>query len=454
LTSRSLIAHNTIDIFKQLGSPTSTATELKVQRWFYIFQVTQVFLVTAVFSSSATVVSQLVGGLKDPSSIPQLLAQQLPKSSNFYLTYFIIQGTTSAADNLLNYSDLLEYLFYDRFIDKTPRAKLARYTSMKGIAWGKVFPKVSRRCSVHTLSMHLLTQVASLPIFASSVSLPGLISMRSDLLTYCLAIAYSCISPLVMGFAAIGLSLYYFSYRYNLLFVIQSKVDTKGQAYTQALQHLLTGVYIGELAMIGLFALGSANGPLVLTAVLFVVTILYNILTNKYLKPLETSLPTDIASAADEEDGDEASTEATPLLSSVEEGDAQSQQPLSRIQRAGQSAHIPPRVLDPLARFFEPHVFASYKTMKAWLREGASARSQDEPPPKPMSDAEAGKAYLNPALTSPTPLVWLAQDALGASKHEIAELERLGLRASEQAAWLDDKGRLRLDVDGSTSAPI
>lgn len=119
-----------------------TANELKVQRWFYVFQVTQVFLVTAVFSGAATVAYELLDSLQDPKGIPALLARQLPKSSNFYLTYFIIQGTTSATDNLLNGSDLLQYLAYGALFDKTPRQRFSRFTSMKGIAWGKVFPKV------------------------------------------------------------------------------------------------------------------------------------------------------------------------------------------------------------------------------------------------------------------------------------------------------------------------
>jgi len=103
----------------------------------------QVFLVTAVFSGAATVASQLAKRIQDPTSIPELLARQLPKSSNYYLTYFIVQGTTTAADNLLNYSSLLQYLISDCFLDKTPRQKFNRYTSMRGIAWGKVYPKVS-----------------------------------------------------------------------------------------------------------------------------------------------------------------------------------------------------------------------------------------------------------------------------------------------------------------------
>lgn len=131
-------------IFKSIGSsPTNTSNELKVQKWFYIYQVTQVFLVTAVFSSGATVFSQLIDKAKNPVSIPELLAKQLPTSSNYYLSYFIIQGITSSADNLLNWSTLLQYIVFGWFFDKTPRQKFNRYTSMKGIAWGKVFPKVN-----------------------------------------------------------------------------------------------------------------------------------------------------------------------------------------------------------------------------------------------------------------------------------------------------------------------
>lgn len=129
-------------MFKTFGSPTTTANELKVQKWYYVFQVVQVFLVTTVFSSGAAVASELLKTARDPTSIPNLLASQLPSAANFYLTYFIIQGTTSAADNLLNYSDLLEYLLLERYVDGTPREKFNRYTSMKSMAWGKLFPKV------------------------------------------------------------------------------------------------------------------------------------------------------------------------------------------------------------------------------------------------------------------------------------------------------------------------
>ncbi|KAI1645199.1 DUF221-domain-containing protein [Daldinia loculata] len=396
-------------IFKSTGSPTNTAAELKVQRWYYIFQVTQVFLVTAVFSGAAPVAAQLLERAQDPTSIPELLARQLPKASNFYLTYFIVQGTTSAADNLLNYSDLLSYLFYDYFFDKTPRQKFNRYTSMKGIAWGKLYPKFANFAII--------------------------------------AIAYSCIAPLVLGFAAVGLALYYFSYRYNLLFVIQPKIDTKGQAYTLALQHLLTGVYIAELSLLGLFGLRRATGPSIITGFLFIATILYNVLTNKYLAPLEQFLPADLATLTERDD------ESTPLLATAEEGQAHS---TSRIQRLGQQANVPKtiaqRILDPIAHFLEPQVFASYQAMRTWLQDGDLSNGEENVPE--YTEEQVQKAYLNPALTSPTPLIWIARDPMGVSQNEITENEKHGLKASDQGAWLNERGKLRWSVEEFEEVPI
>lgn len=69
------------------------------------------------------------------------LSKNLPKSATFYLTYFVIQGIGSAAKNVINYSDLFEYLFYDYVFDRTPREKYVRRSKMKGIGWCSVYPK-------------------------------------------------------------------------------------------------------------------------------------------------------------------------------------------------------------------------------------------------------------------------------------------------------------------------
>lgn len=114
------------------------STELKVLKWYYVFQVLQVFLVTTLSSGAAAVASQIA---KDPAGVPALLAERLPQASNTYLTYFVVQALTNAPSNILNYSDVLSFVFYDRFFDKTPRQKYNSYITLKGMPWGKLFPK-------------------------------------------------------------------------------------------------------------------------------------------------------------------------------------------------------------------------------------------------------------------------------------------------------------------------
>ena len=128
------------DIFQSFGEATKTSAEIKVLKWYFVFQVLQVFLVTTLASGAAAVVSQIAN---NPTSIPQLLADKLPSASNTYLTYFVIQGLSNAPSNILNYSDVLSYVFFDYFFDKTPRQKYTSYTYMRGMQWGKLFPKYS-----------------------------------------------------------------------------------------------------------------------------------------------------------------------------------------------------------------------------------------------------------------------------------------------------------------------
>jgi hypothetical protein len=75
---------------------------------------------------------------------------------------------------------------------------------------------------------------------------------------------YSLLAPLVLGFATVGITLFYIAYRYNVLFVTNNTIDTKGLMYPLALQHLLVGVYLGEICMIGLFSISTPSGPLFL----------------------------------------------------------------------------------------------------------------------------------------------------------------------------------------------
>lgn len=391
-------------IAKASGEPTSVSAELQVQAWYFAFQIIQVFLVTALSSSATAFIPKIIN---EPHRVPELLAETIPKSSNFYLTYFILQGLGSSAKNIMNWTDLFQYIFFEMFIYKTPRDKFTQYTSLKGIGWGKVYPKFTNFIII--------------------------------------ALVYSCISPLVLGFATLGLVLFYFSYRYNLLFVVQPKVESKGKCYTRALQQILTGVYIGELCLIGLFGLRKAKGPSILLILLFFSTIAYNILTNRYLGPLEDHFPDRMLSS----DGDEQEQQA--LLAGAEEGQADDERDAaSRIQQVGREMHLPKQVVDPIARFFEPRIYTSLEAMKQFLQRTAA---ETDPPPE-YSEEDIQNAYKNPSLRSKTPKIWLPKDGFGLSKTEIDALAKRGLEATDEGAWVDHKGKVDFERRQLRSLPV
>jgi calcium permeable stress-gated cation channel len=387
-------------IAKLSGQPTTVEAEKLTQNWYFAFQVIQVFLVTTFSSGAATVATKIAN---EPTSVPVLLARNLPKAANFYLSYFIIQGLGSATKTVVNYSDLFSYIFYDRVFDRTPRQKYARRTQMKGIGWGKAYPKFTNFAVI--------------------------------------ALAYSCIAPLVLGFAAAGLYLFYIAYRYQFLYVIQVKLEPRGASYALAIQHLMTGIYLAEICLLGLFGIKKAAGPSAMLGVLLVLTVIYHITVNRYLSPLEKFLPLDIDGSHDERE---------PLLD-AEEGSGSHGRPIERVRQLGRVAieKLPSGLLDPLKAFLEPRLLPAVDDLRSWLINPASG---DEPPT--YSEEDVQNAFKSPAFTSKMPKVWIPKDQHGVSANEIEANDKAGIPTTDEGATLDREGNLSWAEDDFEAAPI
>lgn len=117
-------------LMAKMFCPTLAAANLKTQGWYFPFQVIQVFLVTTFASGASSVVGQII---QQPQTAPTLLAQNLPKASNFYISYFILFGLTTTALQFLNIVPLLFVLFLGKILDKTPRKMYNRYTNLAGM---------------------------------------------------------------------------------------------------------------------------------------------------------------------------------------------------------------------------------------------------------------------------------------------------------------------------------
>ncbi|CAD6580331.1 MAG: hypothetical protein ASARMPREDX12_009526 [Alectoria sarmentosa] len=247
---------------KRQGDYTGMAVELSVQKYYFAFLFVQVFLVISISSGITTIITQIT---EKPQSVPSILATNLPKASNYFFSYLLLQALSVSAGDLVQIMGLIEWFLLAPLLDNTARQKWCRQTQLPNVQWGTFFP--------------VYTNLA------------------------CIGLVYSIISPLIMVFNIITFSLFWLVYRYNTLYVTKFRFDTGGLLYPTAINQLFTGLYLMELCLIGLFFLvkdadsdGSAVGTPckvqgIIMIIVLILTFLYQWLLNAAFGPLLRYLP-------------------------------------------------------------------------------------------------------------------------------------------------------------------
>lgn len=119
------------------GEPSLSRVELFTQNAYFAFQVIQVFLVATLASSATAVAQQIVD---NPTSVTSILANNLPKSSNLYISYFIVQGLTIATSVLTQVVGFFIFRLMYKFLANTPRALYTKWSNLSAISWGSTLP--------------------------------------------------------------------------------------------------------------------------------------------------------------------------------------------------------------------------------------------------------------------------------------------------------------------------
>lgn len=380
---------------KVSGDPTRSAVELSVQNYYFAFQVVQVFLVATIGSAAASSVQTIA---KDPTSVTTLLATQIPLASNFYLSYFVLQGLGIVSGLLVGIVGLLLFIVLGKFLDTTPRKMYKRWITLSGIGWGTLFP------IYETL--------------------------------WIIAICYAVIAPLVLGFAAIGLFLFYFAYRYNMMFVSNASIDTKGLVYPRALGHMFIGLYIAEVCLVGYFAIQSGTsvgsvGPLILMILMLIFTVLYHISFTSALGPLLQYLPKSL-------DAEERLLLAKDGMD--REGNVMHEKGVEETTTTTNghgTTRAPHKKPNFFTKWLRPDVYTDYATMRRMVPKDIEIRYEPE---------IEHDAYFDPAITSQTPLLWIPRDPLGISRQECADTSKV-IPITDDGASLDAAGKIVWDAE-------
>ncbi|CCE64551.1 hypothetical protein TPHA_0I00440 [Tetrapisispora phaffii CBS 4417] len=431
---------------KFAGAPSTQYVEYYTQQTYFAFQVIQVFLVTTIASAATSTVTQIV---EEPTKAMELLAENLPKASNFYIAYIILQGMSVTGSALLQIVPLAIYYTLGKVLDPTPRKKYNRFSKLASLSWGTTFP--------------VYTNLAVI-IFS-----------------------YAIISPIILLFATFGFFLLWVAYLYNLNYVYAEAPDARGIHYPRALFQTMVGLYIGQICLLGLFVVGKGWGPIVLQIVCLVVTVLLHLFLNHCFDHLMKNIPIDTMKPLDGEShtasfkniysqkhddpfGDvkvlpnfpirkyrsrsgSAGTDVERINSNTLDDKFNIQYEVSNTNNNGLvemfngDISATPLLADgddsaiPTApfwkRFIFPHTYCSYKAVKNRIPDIYHVPDPDE-----ITDPdELEHAYDYPAVSAKCPYLWITKDPYGFSQSLITDLAEV-IKISDEGASLDENGKI------------
>ena len=315
-------------------------------------------------------------------------------------------------------------------------------------------------------------------------------------------------------------------WKYNLTYVFDSQYDSKGLFYPRALLHLIIGLYMAEVCLIGLFGLNLAYPQMVLMVIFFVFTGLVHFSLRDAISPLLQNLPQTLAmepeiqaeekeallradreateprvegAAASYYDTEETFGDETGFGDETEEeedDDDDLHGPVTgnrgtrvgmegidsvrsgffqwfrssaesrveaEVERSGVTKHLdklrfwdtssqdpskPPsfltKCLKSAIKWLHPEVHEDFVALRQMIP------TDGLPPIDYPQEHRRFCNYLPPELWAPKPELWIPRDEARVSRQEVAHTKAL-TPISDAGAWLDDKGRLVVDMD---AAPI
>lgn len=289
----------------------------------------------------------------------------------------------------------------------------------------------------------------------------------------------------MLVFVSITFSLFWVAYRHNYYYVQRNKVDTHGLLFNNAVSQLFTGIYVLEIALIGLFLLVrdtenkyACSSQAIIMIVVLVLTAVFHFLMEQHLRPLYEFLPVALEdSAVDaererflihddnepsrQESGDSDGIELSELnlvgtldgsvddptkkrasrvqMKSMSATAANARKALSRLKKetAARVTEMHAYVAEPIVRSRRQEVADQLAAALAGYPDELTDLSPDE------RDAELKAAFQDPVTREPAPVIWIPQDPAGISEDVIKQTIKYGryLQYSNAGAYLTTKNK-------------
>ncbi|KAL8687529.1 MAG: hypothetical protein Q9218_006325 [Villophora microphyllina] len=431
-----------------VGAPTRSKREIITQDFYFTFLFIELVILTAVSSGVVIIVPQIIN---NPINIPTILATSIPTSANYFFNYLIVQSLGFSGSVLFQYLRVLYINLIWPWFTQTPREEGWLQTTIPHQMWGNVYS------------------------LSTNFAVIGLI--------------FSVISPLMLVFVSLTFSMFWVAYRHNYYYVQRNKVDTHGLLFNNAISQLFAGIYVLEIALIGLFLLVrdaqdnvACKSQAIIMIVVLILTAVFHFVMERHLQPLYEFLPVTLEdSAVDAErrlltghDGNEDSTkeecrESNDLRDSIEDAMVrpdrgltgrpksmsvtadQARTALSKLRKetAARVANIQAHLPEPINKSRRQEVADQLGAAIAGYPDELTDLTPGE------REAQLKAAFQDPVTREPPPVIWIPQDPAGISEDAIRQSKKYGpyLQYSNAGAFLTSTNKCEVTQPAPDTRP-
>ncbi|KAL0135108.1 DUF221-domain-containing protein [Mucor lusitanicus] len=422
------------------GIPQKSFVQLSVLHKFFFFQLIDVVLVSTISGGVMTMANEIKNLAENPFGIINILSENLPKASTFFITFVMLQSTNQSGQAMLQLVPyLLSYIM--PMFNTTPRDI---YNAKK-----------------------------SCPI----VNLGTLIPAQTVI--FVLGLEYGVISPLILPFVCLFFILQYFVYLYQFLYVYEIPYETAGRAFPRAIRHIYIGLLISQLTLIGLFAIRKgARGQMGLMIACLIGTSFALYYYDCAFKPLFKYLPVSIFEDVDMDTkkNDDLLKDNNVLNINVQDDDKQnvktgyvsddsldSENERDKSEGSASSHNYNNNDKPAFSKLATHSSFNSRTPVEAYHARYTLLKRLHEEKEKSPEDIKKDKerimnaarslyeaeSYMHPSTYDPEPTIWVPEDDLGITQKEIKDLKGSNIDATSRGAAIvrNEKGKGKVTID-------
>ena len=122
-------------LIQKQGISSRSHIDLKIQDYYFCFLFVQVTLVVSLSAGLTTIANEMAYG----ASLAATLAKNLPKASNYFLSYILLQALSISAKSLLRMDRLIGKFILGPIFDKSVTEMVTRRRG-QDLEWGTFVP--------------------------------------------------------------------------------------------------------------------------------------------------------------------------------------------------------------------------------------------------------------------------------------------------------------------------